>query len=292
MQRALCGLLFVAVVGFGAESSGEDRGYTFTERFSGSYQSFGQVNKLDTSVGYKFNSHIGVVAGIPYYFVDSSTGLNAAGQKSANGLGNAYLMLNLFAGSPVVDYASAITLTAPTGDRSRGFSTGRATFDWNNTFSHTISRITPFVDAGISNTIADSPFWIRPFSSLGLNGHFEGGASLKIWRTGSIGVSAYAVVPTGQQKVFSRVVAREMPTPTAGNGRGPVKHGRVFETFETTVGDAEIARDNGYSGWFTARLGRYVDFFAGYTRSARYALDTASVGIGLNLGSLIKHNTM
>jgi hypothetical protein len=290
-RTCLCLLLLVSA-GLCAESSGEETGFTFAERFFGSYGSVGQLNKLDTSVGYNFNKHFGVAAGIPYYFVNSSTSLDASGDRAVNGLGNAYLQLNLVAGSPLLDYASAVTLTAPTGDRSRGFSTGRATFDWNNNFSHSFGRITPFVDAGVSNTIADSPFWLRPFSTLGLNGHFDGGASLKVWHSISIGASAYDVVPTGQQTIYSRVVGRQVPTPGPGGGPGRTTHGRVFETSGTTIGTAEIAKDNGYSAWVTTKLGRYMSFVAAYTHSSRYALDTASLGIGLNLGSLIKQGTM
>ena len=115
---------------------------------------------------------------------------------------------------------------------------------------------------------------------------------MKVWRSVAVGASAYDVAPAGQQTIFSRVVGKQVTTPGPGGGMGRIDHGRVFEASGTTVGSAEIAKDNGYSAWVTTKLGRYMSFVAAYTHSSRYALDTASVGIGLNLGSLIKQGTM
>src|SRR5690242_1400823 len=74
-----------------AESDESTRGFIFYERFQSSINTLGAVNALDSSVGYKFNSHISVDGGIPIYFVrPSSATASATGVSASNGIGNVY----------------------------------------------------------------------------------------------------------------------------------------------------------------------------------------------------------
>jgi len=277
----------------------QESGLTFSARYAASFVDFGQVHRLDTSAGYRFNNHVAMAVGIPFYFVRSSTELAGSSSTSANGIGNAYLNLSVAAETAQFRYWSTATATAPTGDKSKGFSTGRVTFDWTNGFSKNLGRLTPFLSLGVANAITDSPFWIRPFSSLGLNAHAEGGGVFRIGGPVSAGASAYAILPTGEQKIYSRVVPRQAgPTPQSQMGgahtppgqAGGAGHGneRVFETSAVTVGGSTISRDNGFSAWLTARLSGYIDFVALYSHSVTYSLDSFSTGFGIDIGSLIK----
>src|SRR5215831_11014105 len=186
-------------------------------------------------------------------------------------------------------YVSSLTGTAPTGDPDRGFSTGRATFDWNNFLSRPVSRFTPFGNLGVANTISDTAFFSRPFSSLGLVGHFEGGTSYRLNRSLSIGASAYSVVPSGQQKIYSRVTGRQnnnLPQPSnnaPGQGRA-----RAFETTAVIVDDSGLASDHGFSSWLTVYPASTVYVQTGYHRSVPYSLNTFFFGIGLQLDSVYK----
>ena len=92
----------------------------------------------------------------------------------------------------MLNYPSTLEGTAPTGDKAAGFSTGRTTVDWTNRFSHTFSAVTPFASAGLANTVSDTSFFIRPFTSLGIVSHFEGGAKLRVSQFIDVGTSAYA----------------------------------------------------------------------------------------------------
>jgi hypothetical protein len=273
-------------------------GMMFSARYAASFVNFGQVHRLDASAGYRFNDHFTLAAGIPFYLVRSSTTLAGSASTSASGIGNAYLNVNVAADTALLRYWSVASATAPTGDKSKGFSTGRATIDWTNGFSKDIGRLTPFLSLGVANAITDSPFWVRPFSTLGLNAHAEGGGIFRIREPVSIGASAYAVMPSGEQKVYSKVVPGQTGqtppgqmggrTPAAqGVGAGRGSHG-VFETSSVTVGDASIAKDHGFSAWLTARLSRHISFVALYSRSTTYSLDSFSTGIGIDIGSLIK----
>ncbi len=258
------------------------KGWTLFENLEGSSNSLGQVTRLDTSVGYTFNRYFGVDVGVPFYFVHASSSTN--GMRSANGLGDVYLDLNLTLRNPVLNYASTLRGTAPTGDTSSGLSTGRATYDWTNHFDHSFARLTPFADLGIANTVSDTSFFVRPFTTLGTVGHFDAGARLKLARFLSVGALAYDVLPTGQQKIFSKLIRRQsgiMPP------AGPASHGRVFTTAAETVGGSDLARDNGFSAGLDLAPASFLDLGAGYTRSVHFRLDTFWYGVRLNVGALV-----
>jgi opacity protein-like surface antigen len=265
------------------KAQGESRGYTFYESYTGSSNSFGQVYKLNSTLGYNFNKHFEIDAGVPVYFVQASNASPSNGFTSGNGLGNAYTDLRLTFNNPVLDYASVLTVTAPTGDESRGLSTGRATFDWTNHFdrSFPLVRLTPFVNFGIANTVSDTHFFVRPFTSLGTVTHMEGGATLKLFPMIRVGASAYNIIPTGQQKVFSKLIPRGMGAPP---GRGRAAFANAYET----VGGPGLVSDNGASAWIAAKVGRYADLEAGYTRSVSYRLDTFEFGIGFDVAHIVR----
>ncbi len=277
----------------------QENGFIFSERYWGSYQAEGQVHRLDTSVGYRLNNHVAVTTGVPFYFVRTSSTLASSGQTSANGIGNVYLNLILDADLKAAGYRSVIMVTAPTGDKTKGFSTGRVTFDWTNSLSKTVGRLTPFVDIGIANAVSDTPFWVRPFDTVGFNVHADGGTTVRLWGPVTIGASVYTVLPAGEQKVYSRIVPGQAnssqpasPGSSQGRGRGmgSVMHQRGFETSSVTTGGSDLVRDHGYSGWLGIAMSRYAGFIAGYTRSATYALNIISAGISINIGSLIGTN--
>jgi hypothetical protein len=82
----------------------------------------------------------------------------------------------------------------------RRLGTGRAAFDWNNHFDRAFWRLTPFVEAGFGNSIQSTPLFNRPFTTLGFNSHFEGGEYYSLMRFLGIGLTAYAIVPSGKIK--------------------------------------------------------------------------------------------
>ena len=178
----------------------QESGITSYVQFGGTANSDGQIYELNSNVGYDFNSHFGLAVGAPFYFVRPAA---STGASSANGLGDPYLTLHLRYPSPLLNFASALTGSAPLGSSKEGLSTGRATFDWTNRFDHSISRLTPFVEVGFANTTPDSSLFLRPYTTLGLNTHFRGGASYDVWKFVSVGASGYDILPDGQN-VFKR----------------------------------------------------------------------------------------
>ena len=272
-----------------SEADGEN-GFTLHERIQGSGSTLGLITKFDTAVGYQFNRYFAVEGGLPVYAVrPSSTASQVTGVQAATGIGNAYADLRFTLLNPLVNYTSLLTGTAPTGDKTAGFSTGHATYDWSNLFDRSFGHLTPFANLGIANTITDTPFFVRPFTSYGFVTHVEGGASYKLARIISVGASAYAIEPSGQQTVVSKLIPRKSQNPGAGGtARGRHGHAGVFETASETVGTADIARDHGFSAWFTARASRYAIFEIGYSRSVEYALNGIFFGIDFNLSPVIR----
>jgi hypothetical protein len=272
-----------------SEPDGES-GFTLHERIQGSGSTLGLISKFDTAVGYQFNRYLVVEGGMPLYVVrPSSTASQVTGVQSATGIGNAYADLRLTLLNPLVNYTSLLTGAAPTGGKTAGFSTGHVTYDWSNLFDRSFGHLTPFANLGIANTITDTPFFTRPFTSYGFVTHVEGGASYKLARIVSVGASVYAIEPSGQQTVVSKLISGKSQNP--GTGGPPNRrhgHAGVFETASETVGTADIARDHGFSAWFTARASRYAIFEIGYSRSVQYALNGIFFGIDFNLSPVVR----
>lgn len=287
LLRIIIALLGVISFGTAAAEDSNSRGLLFSERIYGSGSSLGLITKLDTAIGYQLNPYVAIEGGVPFYLVNpSNTVTTTAGTSGHSGIGNAYADVRLSVANPLVNYTSMLTVAAPTGDKSTGFSTGRPTFDWSNWFDHSFSRLTPFVNVGFANTIADTPYFVRPFSSFGYITHVEGGASYKIARRASVGASVYDIAPSGQQRVFSKLLVKAGGPPAGGQGHGRSGHQGVFETAGETVGTADIARDHGFSAWFAASPSKYAELEIGYSRSAEYALDSIFFGVSFNLRSL------
>jgi hypothetical protein len=296
MTRGLRFAVLITLAGwplFG--QSTETSGFAFYERFQGSTSSLGWVNQLDTSVGYNFGAHFSLDAGLPVYFIrPSSSTIASTGTSSANGIGNVYAQLRLSEANPIVNFASTLTGTAPTGSKTNGFSTGHATVDWSNYFEHSFSQLTPFFDVGIANAVSDTMFFIRPYTTYGVVTHVEGGARYRLVRGLNLGVSGFAIEPSGEQTVVSRLVQRSGSRTTTGgtstSGKrtsGSAERG-VFENTSVTRGTADIARDNGFSTWLQIAPATGVSLYGGYTRSTHFALNTVFFGISFNLGKAIR----
>ncbi len=282
-------LLLLAGGNLAAQSPGkplaEEKGYTLYEQFQGSSNTLGQVMKFDTSAGYNFSRFWGMDFGIPVYVArasatSTSISTTTTSVSSGNGIGDAYADLRLTVDNPLLNFASTLIGRAPTGNTRLGMSTGRATFEWDNHFDRSFSGLRPFANVGVANSISDTHFFVRPFTTLGTVALLEGGATYKLLPFANVGTSLYADEPWGQQKVFSKLMSRT--TTVVGSRKQPLA------TAAETVGTAALVRDNGLSAWIEANPIHYLDLEVGYNRSVHYDLNTISFGVGLNLGSLFK----
>ncbi|HET9401495.1 MAG TPA: hypothetical protein VFO34_11130 [Candidatus Acidoferrales bacterium] len=266
----------------GTEEQG--RGPIWYESVMGSSSSLGVVTRFDSVGGYNFSNHFGADFGLPILFVHASS--STTGLRSANGIGDVYGDLRFTFNTEPLNYVSTITATAPTGDPNKGFSSGRATVNWNNLFDRSFGALTPYANVGIGNSILDTTYFVRPYTTLGFVAHVEGGASYRVWRAVSVHASGYVVEPSGQQKVFSKLINKSGGAP----GKA-ASHGRVFTTAPETVGTSAIDRDRGVSLGVDTSLNRVVNLSLGYTHSFSYALDTVYFGLGFNVSRAIRRGS-
>src|SRR5947209_9270243 len=188
LTKFICTLaLLASLCAFGQNPPAPEmqKGFTGFEEFQGTLNSDSKNFKLDSNAGYDFNKHFGIFVGMPLYFANTqttTTQVNGTATTTTtnvtnNGLGNAYFGFAMRAPNKTLDYSSTVTLAAPTGSTTKGFSSGRANADWDNRFEHSFDRLTPFVDAGLANAVPDTGLNTKPFTSLGLRTHrAEGGA--------------------------------------------------------------------------------------------------------------------
>ena len=267
-----------------------ERGITEIETFQGTVNSTDKLIKLDSSLGYDFNKHFGVFAGLPLYFsslsgnttTTGSTTTTASSTGTHSGIGNFYMGLALRAPNPTLNYASTITVGAPTGSTRNGLSTGRASLDWSNYFDHSFDHLTPFLSAGLSNGVPDSALVTHPFTSLGAMAHLEEGAEYELVHHFSVGASGYHDAPFGNQKVFSKLVKKGETR--GGPGRS---HGGAFENTFFSSGSG-LTRENGVNTWIAFQPTQFWRAQLGYSRSATFDLNSFSFNLGFNVGKLLR----
>ncbi len=287
----ICAVTALCLTGaaWAEQADNPEKGFTSYVDFGGSANSDQHVLRLDTNAGYNFTDHVGVNFGVPLYFVGGSS-TSSTGTKtsySASGMGAPHAAVQLTFKNPSVNYATALTVFLPAGDTKDGLSTGETSFDWNNRFEHSFRRLTPFLEAGVGNTVLDSRQFNRPYSSHGYNAHLLGGLGVALTEKVVVGVSGYEIAPWGTQTIYSRSMAHQA-TATSAPAGSKAPDNRFFAVNGVTSGTAEIAKDNGFSAWLDVNPSPIVGFEVGYTRSVQFALDTVSFSLRFNLARLAK----
>jgi len=265
-----------------AASAGFTPGWTLGTRFEGSASSDGGVYDVGSALGYNFSRHFGVDAGVPLYFVSTPSSIkkNNPGAVPGVGIGAFFADFRWTYPGNILNYSPAIHLTAPTGDTKKGLSTGHATWNLVNHIDHAFGDFSPFLDAGVGNTVMDTRFFHRPFITFGYNAQFNGGLEYDPGKF-SFSVSAYDVAPWGDQTVFSRVFRCGSATTCSSGGKSNDRKG--YTTNSVTSGSADLVRDNGYSAGIDYKPVGYLDLEFDYSRSVPLHLNNYSFGIGVDL---------
>lgn len=282
-------VLFVAVSAFGQYQpvSEAQKGFNGFEDFQGSLNADSKMFKLDSNIGYDFNKHFGLFAGMPVYFANTQTVTTQVNGNTTttmqdvtnNGLGNAYFGLAMRAPSKALEYTGTFTFAAPTGSTSKGFSSGRANADWTNRFEHSFNRLTPFFEGGLSNAVPDSQLFTRPFTSLGLLTHLEEGGEFELVKHFAVGGSGYEIVPFGNQKIFSKLVSKGQ----SGRGKGKNSFDLAAETSGTG-----LTRENGFNSWIAFDPTPVWRVELGFSRSATFDLNSFAFNLRMNLGKMAR----
>ena len=260
---ALMGTL-AAGTAWGQAAGGGSPRVAVWENLQAATNSEGQTYLSDTSVALALSQRVTLSAGLPIYDVPGGAGL-----------GDIYARLNVARPMSWATLGLQFTATAPTGNTSLGLSTGRFTGDFTGRLSRWLGPLHPFVAAGIANTVPETLYYLRQYTSLGLVGHVEAGSGLWLTPTVSVGASGYDILPSGQQKIFSH------GQNGATTGKGP-----AFLRAGETVGGADLARDDGVNAWAAWRPQQGLALELSYSHSARYALNTVAISLGYNLANL------
>jgi len=251
-------------------------GFDWTESFEGGTGSSGQEMELNSYATYRFGRY-SIGAGIPVYF---NRAILPNTVTTSEGVGDFSVTLGAHWNIPFLNFASALTGSAPTGNVNKGFSTGHGTFDWNNRVDHNFHFVTPFLDAGVANTLTDTRYFHRPFTSYGYLAHGEAGIDVDLPHVFTLTGSAYKIAPWGTQTIISRDVVNG----AVGSGGG---NGRVFEVNHLTTGPASLNYDDGFSGGVSFQATSYLNLDIGFTRSISFAFNTFSWGIDVDMSRLI-----
>jgi hypothetical protein len=262
-------------------------GWNLGVRFEGSHDSDGSVYDLGTGLGYTFSRHFGVGLGAPYYFVSSPSSVTTKnpGAVSGSGMGNVGLDLKWLYPEKTMSYASTIHLGAPTGDIKKGFSNGHATWNWTNHIERGWGNFTPFIDAGVGNSIPDTRYLLRSFMTFGYNLQFEAGTGFDAGPI-SLSASAYDIAPWGNQTEYSRVFRCTSATKCSATGTTTDRKGYLSSS--VTAGGSSLTRDNGFNAGVEFKPLKTIDFEVDYSRSIPLRLNTFSFGIALDLGAVLR----
>jgi hypothetical protein len=247
------------------------------------------VTTVDADLGYRFTPRFAADVGMPFFFVRGPySEVTNHDWRYFTLWANPYLDARYTTKRGGTNITSILTATPPLSSY-RVFSTGRAGVDWFNHLERNVEGlVTPFLNVGAANQtvnryIMPRPYSLaRPYYSLGFISDAELGASYRIRRKHEIGASAYAYVPAGPQKLYSRLIAPD--SPVVGDGT----HGRTFTLGYENKGPSRIARDEGYSAWIELGHTQHASLQLSYTRSIRYHLDEASLMLHFDISPLFR----
>ena len=271
---------------------------------AGDHNSAGDVFSLVPEFGFD-SSHVAVVVGVPYYRVSSTS-------SSAGGLGDVYFTGFLRGRMAGTDFGTALTLGAPTGDRSKGLGAGKVTADATETISHRIGIAKPWVSIGFANSVFNNVGYLRPYVTDGKAGHFGGGVDLALPHKLAAGVAGFGLEPVGTQVVYSQVATSGTSGNTGGNsppqtgggmmpgggmgtgmGSGggmtmpPVTSMPFYLAAQHSVVSASDLRDYGASFWLSIPLHSGLSFNTVVARSIAFHLTTVHVGVGIDVARLL-----
>jgi hypothetical protein len=271
------------------DNGGFTPGWTLGAKFEGSYSSDAGVYDLGTALGFNFSRHFGMDAGVPFYFVSTPTAIkkNNPGAVSGIGIGSFFTDLRWNYPNTLLNYSSAIHLTVPSGSSAtkKGFSVGHATWNQTNHFDHAFGDFSPFIDAGVGNSVLDTKYFHRPFATFGYNAAFEGGLEYDPGKF-SFSASAYDIAPWGNQTVISRVF--RCGSAAKCGSSGPTKNRKSFTSSSVSSGGADLVRDNGFNAGIDFKPVNYLDLEFDFSRSVPLQLNSYSFGIGIDLSSLVR----
>lgn len=265
------------------------------------------VYSLLPEIGFD-SQHVAAVIGVPLYRLSSSN-------LSTSGIGDVYSSVFLRGRTGGFDLGSALTVGAPSGDRSKGLGAGKVTVDASGTLSRSLAFAKPWTSAGFTNSVFDRVGYQRPYVTDGNAAHLAGGVDFALPHGLSMGGAGFGLLPMGNQVVYTQPVAGSssgsQPNPQPGNGMMPGSgmgsgmgpgmgtgnassppspsmpfYGR---SQQSTVSADEL-RDYGATLYVSIPLHAGLSLNASLARSIPFSLTTARIGIAVDVGHFLFPN--
>jgi hypothetical protein len=244
--------------------------------------SVGWYQVTTPAVNYTFSRHFSADASTSIYLhrlVQNTNTNTAAAHRLVDGgvnPGDTLIGFHGFFEPGSLQDTITFSLTAPTGNRAKGFGAGQVTYDFSNHLERYVKQLGFVIDVGggdSSGLFNDEV--VKDYSSVGGLAHFESGLVYWLPRRTYIEAVAYEQLPLGSQTVY-RTVARgentrgEEEDPGGGTPPPPVP-------IPTTV--TTVSEDNGFTTFLGIPLNSYISLSGYYNRSLRQRLDTVSFGV-------------
>jgi hypothetical protein len=141
------------------------------------------------------------------------------------------------------------------------------------------------VEAGMGNSSSSTRIFKRPYTSTGFMTHYRAGFSFGLFKDFSFDVSAYDMLPFGDQVLYSRIVPRKGLSKQQLNKINKIN---TYRLAATAAGNSSLTADHGFAATLSRNLGPRTDFQVGYTRSIIQHLDQVTMTIGFRVGHITK----
>ena len=261
---------------------GMNAGVTYSSVHS---SSVGWYSVATPAVNYTFSRRFSADASTSIYFnrlVENTNTATAAAHPLVNDRldpGDTLIGFHAFFEPGLLQDTITASLTAPTGNRAKGFGAGQVTYDFSNHLERYIKQLGLVFDVGGGNSSGlFNDLVVKDYSSVGGLAHFESGLVLWLPHRSYIEAIAYEQLPLGSQTVYRTVArgeaARTEDEDSGGGGNPPSPTPAPIATTVTTV-----AEDNGFTTFVGIPLTHHVTLSGYYNRSIRQRLDTVSLGV-------------
>lgn len=270
------------VPGLGSVLEGLNAGLSYHSVHS---SSVGWYSVTTPAVNYTFSRRFSVDASTSIYFnrlVQNTNTATATAQplvKDRVDPGDTLIGFHAFFEPGSLQDTMTASLTAPTGDRRRGYGAGQVTYDFSNHLERYFNQLGVVLDVGAGNSSGlFNDQVVKDYNSVGGLAHFESGLVYWLPHRAYVEAVAYEQLPLGSQTVY-RTVARGENTHAEEDGPGeggnpPPTNPPPVATTVTTV-----AEDNGFTTFVGIPITHHLTLSGYYNRSIRQRVDTVSVGM-------------
>lgn len=266
------------VPGLGSLLDGLNAGVTYSAVHS---SSVGWYNVTTPAVNYTFSRRFSADASTSIYFnrkvanTDTATAAQHPLVNDPIDPGDTLIGFHAFFEPGSLQDTITASLTAPTGDRAKGFGTGQVTYDFSNHLERYFNQLGLVLDLGGGNSSGlFNDLVVKDYNSVGGLAHFESGLVYWFPRRAYIEAIAYEQLPLGSQTVY-RTVARGGRSRGNEDGGGPPTP--TPPPVATTV--TTVSEDNGFTTFVGIPLNHHLILSGYYNRSLRQRLDTVSFGM-------------